>query len=47
MSFKLRRRPRCHIDKDRPDYTIYSVDWAVGRIYETQGGPDHLRWFCH
>ena len=35
------------IDKGRPDYTIYSVDWAVGRIYETQGGPDHLRWFCH
>ena len=19
--------------------------WAVGRIYETRGGPDHLRWF--
>ena len=33
------------IDKDRPDYTIYSGGWAVGRIYETLGGPDHLRWF--
>ena len=33
------------IDKDRPDYTIYSGGWAVGRIYETRGGPDHLRWF--
>ena len=33
------------IDKDRQDYTIYSGEWAVGRIYETRGGPDHLRWF--
>ena len=30
-------------DKDRPDYTIYSGGWAVGRIYETRGGPDRLR----
>ena len=28
------------IDKDRPDYTIYSGGWAVGRIYEVRGGPD-------
>ena len=27
------------IDKDRPDYTVYSGGWAVGRIYETRGGP--------
>ena len=33
------------IDKDRPDYTIYSGEWNVGRIYQTRGGPDHLRWF--
>jgi hypothetical protein len=33
------------IDKDRSDYTIYSGGWAVGRIYETRGGPDRLRWF--
>ena len=33
------------IDKDRQDYTIYSGGWAIGRIYETRGGPDHLRWF--
>ena len=26
------------IDKDRQE-------WAVGRIYETRGGPAHLRWF--
>ena len=33
------------IDKDRQDFTIYSGEWAVGRIYEVRGGPDHLRWF--
>ena len=33
------------IDKDRPDFTIYCGGWAVGRIYQTRGGPDHLRWF--
>jgi hypothetical protein len=33
------------IDKDRQDFTVYSGEWAVGRIYETRGGPDHLRWF--
>ena len=32
-------------DKDRPHYTIYCGGWAVGRIYETRGGPDNLRWF--
>jgi hypothetical protein len=33
------------IDKDRQDFTIYSGEWAIGRIYETRGDPDHLRWF--
>ena len=33
------------IDKDRQDFTIYSGGLAVGRIYETRGGPDRLRWF--
>ena len=28
------------IDKDRPDYTVYTGEWEVGRIYETRGGPD-------
>ena len=27
------------IDKDRPDYTVYSGEWNVGRIYQTRGGP--------
>ena len=33
------------IDKDRQDYTVFCGEWAIGRIYETRGGPDHLRWF--
>jgi hypothetical protein len=33
------------IDKDRPDYGVYSGEWCVGRIYQTRGGPDSLRWF--
>ena len=33
------------IDKDRPDYTVYSGDWDVGRIYQPRGGPDSMRWF--
>ena len=26
------------IDKDRPDYTVCTGEWEVGRIYETRGG---------
>jgi hypothetical protein len=33
------------IDKDRPDYTIYSGDWEVGLIYDIRGGPKGLRLF--
>ena len=33
------------IDKDRPDYSVYTGEWQIGRIYQTRGGPDHLRWF--
>src|SRR6476619_658520 len=33
------------IDKDRADYTVFTGEWEVGRIYETRGGPDNLRWF--
>jgi hypothetical protein len=33
------------IDKDRPDYTVCTGEWEVGRIYQTRGGPDSLRWF--
>jgi hypothetical protein len=28
------------IDKDRPDYPVYSGEWEIGRIYQTS-----LRWF--
>ena len=33
------------INKDRQDYTVYSGGWDIGRIDETRGGPEHLRWF--
>jgi hypothetical protein len=33
------------IDKDRPDYTVCTGELEVGRIYQTRGGPDSLRWF--
>jgi hypothetical protein len=37
------------IDKDRPDYTVYSGEWPIGRIYEMRGGspidgPSARRW---
>jgi hypothetical protein len=33
------------IDKDRPDYGVFTGEWDIGRIYQTRGGPDSLRWF--
>jgi hypothetical protein len=33
------------IDQDRTDYTVFCGEWNIGRIYETRGGPDNLRWF--
>jgi hypothetical protein len=33
------------IDNDRADYTVFTGEWEVGRIYQTRGGPDSLRWF--
>jgi hypothetical protein len=33
------------VDEERQDFTIYSGDWATGRIYAQRGGPDHMRWF--
>ena len=32
-------------DNDRQDFTVYCGEWAMGRIYEERGGPDHMRWF--
>jgi hypothetical protein len=31
--------------KDNVDYTVFTGEWEVGRIYQTCGGPDSLRWF--
>jgi hypothetical protein len=33
------------IDKDRSNCTVYCGEWEVGRIYQTRGDPDNLRWF--
>ena len=30
------------IEKDGP---VYTGEWEVGRIYQTRGDPDCLRWF--
>jgi hypothetical protein len=35
------------IDKDRPDYIVFTGEWEIGRIYQTRGGPDSLRWFWY
>jgi hypothetical protein len=33
------------IDNDRQDFTVYCGEWAMGRIYEQRGEPEHIRWF--
>ena len=33
------------IDRGDKDYSVFSREFRVGRIYEIRGGPDHLRWF--
>ena len=39
-------RPRLRgIDKDRPDYTVFTGEWEIGRIYQTRGGPEAYKWF--
>jgi hypothetical protein len=30
------------MDKDRPDYIVCSGQWDIGRIYQTQGGPENM-----
>jgi hypothetical protein len=30
------------IDKDRPDYTVFTSEWEIGRVYQTRGGPGAL-----
>src|SRR3954451_10647303 len=48
FSMPLKLRPSglgSGIDKDRPDYTVSTGEWEIGRIYQTRGGPDNLRWF--
>jgi len=33
------------LDKDRPDYIVHTGEREIGRIYQTRGEPDNLRWF--
>jgi hypothetical protein len=33
------------IDRRDKDYSVFSREFRVGRIYEIRGGPEHLRWF--
>jgi hypothetical protein len=33
------------LDKDRRDCTVFSSEFAVGRIYEERGEPTDLQWF--
>jgi hypothetical protein len=43
----LKLRPTClgsGIDKDRPDYTMYCGEWAVGRIMKTAAKPADASW---
>ena len=37
--------PGSAADKDRRDYTVFSGEFAVGRIYEQRGAPADLQWF--
>ena len=32
-------------DKDRSGYTLFSGEFAVGRIYEERGAPADVQWF--
>ena len=32
-------------DKDRSDYTLFSGEFTVGRIYEERGAPADVQWF--
>ena len=33
------------VDKNRKDFTVFSGEWAMGRICEERGAPVNLRWF--
>jgi hypothetical protein len=46
MTLTMRPTGLCAgIDKDRPDYTVYTGEWEVGRIFETRSQPENLPWF--
>jgi hypothetical protein len=42
---QVTRLKSCRRRGYRPDYTVVTGEWEVGRIYQTRGGPNSLRWF--
>jgi hypothetical protein len=46
MPLKMRPTGLGHgVYKGSIDYSVFSGEWCIGRIYETRSGPEHLRWF--
>ena len=45
MPLTLRPTGSSPVDQNRQDFTVYSGDWPMGRIYEQRGAPEHIRWF--
>jgi hypothetical protein len=46
MPLKMRPTGLGHgVYKDVPDYSVFSGEWCIGRIYQTRTSPDSLRWF--
>ena len=44
MPLTMRNRPRLRDRQGPPGLHAYCNEWE-GRIYQTRGGPDSLRWF--
>jgi hypothetical protein len=45
MALEVRpTNPNSGIDKPCVDFTFYSGEWRIGRIYKVHDAPIHLRW---
>ena len=38
--------PSVRLGSGSTSYFVFTGEWEIGRIYQTRGGPDSLRWFC-
>ena len=55
MTKEIRKQPHATEDaptvlgsgayKDNLDYSVFSGEWLIGRIYEREGFPDEVRFF--